>query len=162
MHEVFLGLGSNMGERKQLLCQACEEIESLIGPVTARSAFIETEPWGYESENKFLNAVVRCHTTLEPMAVLDAVQLIERRLGKSAAHATDRSEKEKPVFKDRPIDIDILLYDCLAMHHPRLVIPHPLMTQRDFVMIPLRQVLKGADDEKYQDLISKSECRFLG
>ena len=151
MHEVFLGLGSNMGDREALLNRTCEEIERLIGPVVGRSAFIETEPWGFKSPNKFLNAVVRCHTQLEPLPLLDTTQMIERLLGKRKEHTTER--KESAVFHDRPIDIDILLYDCQRINLPRLKVPHPLMTRRDFVMTPLRELISSPDDEKYLELL---------
>ncbi|MBR4898706.1 MAG: 2-amino-4-hydroxy-6-hydroxymethyldihydropteridine diphosphokinase [Prevotella sp.] len=167
MHEVFLGLGSNIGERETLLNQACKEIERLIGPIVVRSAFIETEPWGYESTNKFLNAVVRCHTNLEPLPLLNVTQSIERRLGKRKKHATERlpqpstihhppstlHPQPSTIFHDRPIDIDILLYDCATINEPRLQVPHPLMLQRDFVMIPLREVLNQEDDNKYLNFL---------
>ena len=159
MHEVFLGLGSNIGERETILNQACKEIERLIGPVVGRSAFIETEPWGFKSANKFMNAVVRCHTDLEPLPLLNVTQSIERILGKRKKHATERNPhlssftSHLPSFHDRPIDIDILLYDCATINEPRLQVPHPLMLQRDFVMIPLREVLNQEDDEKYMDFL---------
>lgn len=166
-HEVFLGLGSNLGRREAQLLRACDEIERLIGPVAGRSAFIETEPWGYESANRFLNAVVRCHTELEPLQVLDRTQAIERMLGKRAVHATKRGERfqlngegclaraDGPVFSDRPIDIDVLLYDCEQIREPRLIVPHPLMTQREFVMKPLFELLVLDGDEKYLRLLAQ-------
>lgn len=160
MHEVFLGLGSNIGERETILNQACKEIERLIGPVVGRSAFIETEPWGFKSANKFMNAVVRCHTDLEPLPLLDVTQSIERILGKRKKHATERNPSPSTLhpspstlYHDRPIDIDILLYDCATINEPRLQVPHPLMLQRDFVMIPLREVLNQEDDEKHMDFL---------
>ena len=167
MHEVFLGLGSNIGERETILNQACKEIERLIGPVVGRSAFIETEPWGFKSANKFMNAVVRCHTDLEPLPLLNVTQSIERILGKRKKHATERNPSPSTLhlppstihlppstlYHDRPIDIDILLYDCATINEPRLQVPHPLMLQRDFVMIPLREVLKQEGDEKYMDFL---------
>ena len=151
MHEVFLGLGSNLGEREALLLRAIEEIEKLVGPIVARSAFIETEPWGFESEHRFLNAVVRCQTDLEPLQVLDCTQQIERVLGKREEHHTLRIHQ--PVYFDRPVDIDVLLYDCMTIHEPRLTVPHPLMRERDFVMKPLLSLLIREGDEKYLRLI---------
>jgi len=148
---VFLGLGSNLGEREALLLRAIEEIEKLVGPIVARSAFIETEPWGFESEHRFLNAVVRCQTDLEPLQVLDCTQQIERVLGKREEHHTLRIHQ--PVYFDRPVDIDVLLYDCMTIHEPRLTVPHPLMRERDFVMKPLLSLLIREGDEKYLQLI---------
>ena len=136
-HKVYLGLGSNLGDRNANLEQSIALIHERVGEVIRRSSFIETEPWGFQSKNAFLNAVILCETTLTPREVLKATQKIERELGKTKAHATRRSG-----YKDRPIDIDILLYDDLTIEEPDLKIPHPLMQQRDFVMIPLSEIKK--------------------
>ena len=103
-----------------------------------QSTLIETEPWGFESENKFLNGVILCETSLTPRQLLKTTQKIERELGKRRKHATRRSQC--PMYSDRPIDIDILLYDDLTVDEPDLKIPHPLMQERDFVMIPLSEI----------------------
>lgn len=135
---VFLGLGSNLGERRQLLEQAISLLETEGGHVAAISSFVETEPWGFESQHRFLNAVVALETPLAPYALLELTQDIERRLGR--AEKTQRQDG-KPQWSDRPIDIDILLWDDVCVNDdPRLVIPHPLMEQRPFVMEPLREV----------------------
>ena len=116
-----------------------------VGTVLRQSSLIETEPWGFASENMFLNAVILCETSLTPRQLLKTTQRIERDLGKTKSHATRRSlstdtHRPSPVFSDRPIDIDILLYDDLTVDEPDLKIPHPLMHQRDFVMIPLNEI----------------------
>ena len=90
-HQVYLGLGSNLGDREENLRKAIELIGQRIGEVLRQSSFIETEPWGFESENKFLNAVILCETTLTPRQLLRATQRIERELGKKKSHATKRS-----------------------------------------------------------------------
>lgn len=145
LHQVFLGLGSNLGDRQMILEAAVRQIEERVGEVTHRSTLIETEPWGYASANKFLNGVIRCETTLTPRQLLDTTQSIERDLGKRPIHATDRTPQTSSIkhqtYKDRPIDIDILLYDDLQVDEPGLKIPHPLMRQRDFVMIPLKEIM---------------------
>ena len=138
LHEVYLGLGSNLGDREAVLLQAIDLIDERVGQVLRRSSFIETEPWGFESANRFLNAAVCCETTLTPREVLQATQQIERDLGKRKRHATKRQKEIN--YQDRPIDIDILLYDDLIVDEPDLKIPHPLMQQRDFVMIPLNEI----------------------
>ena len=138
LHEVYLGLGSNLGDREAVLLQAIDLIDERVGQVLRRSSFIETEPWGFESANRFLNATVCCETTLTPREVLQATQQIERDLGKRKRHATKRQKEIN--YQDRPIDIDILLYDDLIVDEPDLKIPHPLMQQRDFVMIPLNEI----------------------
>lgn len=136
MHSVFLGLGSNLGDRQQQVLKAMEKIEQLVGRVVARSSLYETEPWGFLSTNRFVNAVIKVQTSLSPRELLSVTQQIERAMGR----------KEKSLghqYADRPIDIDILLYDDLLVDEPDLKIPHPLMQERDFVMRPLNEILNN-------------------
>ena len=133
IHTVYLGLGSNLGNREENLRGALFEIASSVGIVEAVSSFIVTEPWGFESTHTFVNAVCRVQTRLSPMEVLDATQAIERNLGRT-------QKSVDGIYSDRLIDIDILLYDDWKVDTPRLVIPHPLMAQRDFVKIPLAEL----------------------
>lgn len=133
MHKIYLGLGSNLGNRKENLAYAIRLIGERVGKVLRVSSFIETEPWGFESENTFVNAVILCETDLTPRLLLGATQKIEREMGRQKK-STDGG------YSDRCIDIDILLYDDLRVDEPDLQIPHPLMLKRDFVMIPLREI----------------------
>lgn len=145
-HQVYLGLGSNLGDRDEYIRKAIALIDEKIGPVLRQSSLIETEPWGFESENRFLNGVILCETKLSPRQLLKATQKVEKELGKKKTHATTRnrdshlSSLTTYLYKDRPIDIDILLYDDIQVDEPDLKIPHPLMQERDFVMIPLTQI----------------------
>ena len=144
-HQVYLGLGSNLGDREKIIRRAIALIHERIGDVVRQSSLIETAPWGFESDHPFLNGVILCETVCTPRQVLKTTQKIERELGKTKAHATERSplstlHSPLSTFHDRPIDIDILLYDDLTVDEPDLKIPHPLMRQRDFVMIPLREI----------------------
>ena len=134
MHNVYLGLGSNQGDREENIRKAISLIGERVGEVLRQSSLIETEPWGFQSENKFLNGVILVATALTPREVLQATQKIERTLG--------RRKKTSLHYQDRPIDIDILLYDDFHIDEPDLKIPHPLMHQRDFVMIPLQELTK--------------------
>lgn len=138
-HKVYLGLGSNLGDCQENIERAIELINERVGEVIRRSSFIETEPWGFESENKFLNGVILCETTLTPRQLLRKTQKIERDLGRQKKTSKSR------IYSDRLIDIDILLYDDLTVDEPDLKIPHPLMQERDFVMIPLNELLKKED-----------------
>ena len=138
-HKVYLGLGSNLGDRNANLEQSIALIHERVGEVVRRSSFIETEPWGFESKNKFLNGVILCETELTPRQLLKVTQKIERDLGRKKKSASSHISH---LYKDRPIDIDILLYDDLTIDEPDLKIPHPLMQQRDFVMIPLNEIKK--------------------
>ena len=169
-----MSLGSNLGDREQQLKQAIRFIDERIGEVVRQSSFIETEPWGFQSDHRFLNAAICCLTDKTPREVLQLTQQIERDLGKTKAHATRRAPQSsalspqpssithqssalspqpssithhpsalspQPSYYDRPIDIDILLYDDWKVSEPDLKIPHPLMHQRDFVMIPLKEIM---------------------
>ena len=139
VHKVYLGLGSNLGDKAEYIRKAVSLIGERVGTVLRQSSLIETEPWGFESENKFLNGVVLCETTLTPRQLLKATQKIERDLGRKK-HISHLIPSTPRLYKDRPIDIDILLYDDLVVDEPDLKIPHPLMHQRDFVMIPLEEI----------------------
>ena len=138
-HQVYLGLGTNLGDRASNILRAIQLIGERVGQVVRQSSLIETEPWGFESPNKFLNAVILCETERTPREVLRLTQKIERDMGKTKMHATKRSKLT--TYKDRPIDIDILLYDDITVAEPDLKIPHPLMHERDFVMIPLNEII---------------------
>jgi 2-amino-4-hydroxy-6-hydroxymethyldihydropteridine diphosphokinase len=131
--EIYLGLGSNLGDKCLHLRTAINEIEKRIGHVECQSAFVETEPWGFESDNTFVNAVVRVDTALSPLDLLKETQTIEREMGRT--HKTVDGK-----YSDRIIDIDILLYGDVEINLPELVVPHPRMHERDFVMKPLEEV----------------------
>ena len=143
VHQVYLGLGSNLGDKKENIRQAIALIGERVGEVVRQSSLIETEPWGFESQNKFLNGVILVETTLTPRQLLKATQRIERNLGrkKKSTDSFSPSLLSSSRYSDRPIDIDILLYDDLTVDEPDLKIPHPLMQERDFVMIPLKEIL---------------------
>ena len=136
---LYLSLGSNLGDREDMLRRAITLIEERVGAVQRVSSFIETEPWGFESEHPFLNAAVMVLTTLSPIECLDRTQQIERELGR-------KSKSRDGKYHDRPIDIDLLLYGDQTISTPRLTIPHPHMQERDFVMIPLREILPSAEN----------------
>jgi len=137
-HQVYLALGSNLGDKERHLTTAIRLINERVGEVVRQSSFIETEPWGYESVNQFLNAVILCQTDKSPREVLELTQEIERQMGR---HKIVNCKLSNRQYSDRPIDIDILLYDDLTVDEPDLKIPHPLMRQRDFVMIPLKEIM---------------------
>ena len=108
-----------------------------LGTYTSLSSFIETEPWGFESQNSFLNCVVAFRTTLPPMELLGTTEKIERELGRTA-------KSNGGVYHDRIIDIDILLYGNEIINTERLTVPHPLMHERDFVLTPLCEIAPQA------------------
>ena len=134
-HTIFLGLGSNLGDKEKNLNEAIKHIEKLVGHVVCQSAFHVSEPWGFESDNFFVNAVVECRSSLAPRQLLRTTQQIEKMMGRT-------KKSNKGIYSDRIIDIDILLYDDWHINYPDLIIPHPLMRKRDFVMIPLQEIMK--------------------
>ncbi len=143
LHQVYLGLGTNLGNKEQNLKQAIRLVGERVGRVVRQSSFLETAPWGFESENKFLNAVILCQTEKTPHEVLMLTQEIERDMGrkkKTIASSHSSLTLRLPAYSDRPIDIDILLYDDMTIDEPDLKIPHPLMHERDFVMVPLKEI----------------------
>lgn len=133
MHTVYLSLGSNIGNRKRLIKTAIDMIDQKVGHVNKQSKLYETEPWGFFSPNKFINACVCCETSHSPREVLMITQNIEKTIGR-----TGKSVGGK--YMDRVIDIDILLFDDLHVDDPDLKIPHPLMREREFVMKPLKEI----------------------
>ena len=133
MATVYLGLGTNIGNRNENLTRAIEALSLALGPCTAQSSFIETAPWGFDSDNSFLNCAVAFETELLPKELLDTTERIERELGRTM-------KSNGGIYHDRVIDIDILLYDSIIVETPRLTIPHPLMHKRDFVLEPLEQI----------------------
>lgn len=137
MATVYLGLGTNIGNRKENLTRAIEALSLALGPCTAQSSFIETAPWGFDSENAFLNCAVAFETELAPLELLDTTESIERELGRT-------TKSSGGIYHDRVIDIDILLYGSEIVETPRLTIPHPLMHMRDFVLEPLAEIAPHA------------------
>lgn len=133
MAKVYLSLGTNLGDKEQNLRMAVDKINGQIGKVVSLSAFYVTAPWGFDSQNSFLNAACCVETSLSVWEVLDATQLIEQKIGR-------KNKSVGGVYADRLIDIDILLYDDLIIDTDRLTLPHPLMTERDFVMKPLCEI----------------------
>jgi len=138
---VYFSLGTNLGDKEQNLRMAVQKIRKQIGEVISLSAFYATAPWGFSSDNTFLNAALCVDTALAPLEVLQTTQEIEREMGRT-------HKSVNAVYSDRVIDIDLLL--CFAddgtpvlLDTPELKLPHPLMQQRGFVLRPLCEVLPG-------------------
>ncbi|WP_455666283.1 2-amino-4-hydroxy-6-hydroxymethyldihydropteridine diphosphokinase [Phocaeicola sp.] len=131
--KVYLGLGTNLGDKEANLHTAVQKINERVGKVISLSAFYVTAPWGFSSENSFLNAACCVESELPPLEILKETQAIERELGRMKKSVGGN-------YSDRLIDIDILLYGDLILHTPELELPHPLMTERQFVMEPLIEI----------------------
>ena len=129
---AYLGLGTNIGNKRRNMITAAALLAERVGDILALSGFYETEPWGFESENFFLNAAVKLKTSFSPLELLQITQQIEKELG--------RTEKSNGAYHDRVIDIDILLYDDEVLRTPQLTLPHSLMHERKFVMDPLSEI----------------------
>lgn len=131
MEKVFLGLGSNMGDRLNIIEEAKNRIIESIGKIIISSSVYQTEPWGFESKNEFLNIVICVETELAPSGLLGRILMIESQLGRL------RCEKQ---YSSRNIDIDILLYNSEIVNKEALKIPHPGMSDRRFVLVPLAEI----------------------
>jgi len=129
IHQVHLALGSNLGDRLHNLRLALEHLSPEVR-LTAVSPVFETDPWGVRNQPRFLNQACAGVTTLSPLALLEHLKAIEVRLGR------------QPTFRFGPrlIDLDLLFYDDLVMKSPQLVIPHPRLHQRAFVLVPLARI----------------------
>lgn len=131
---VYLGIGTNLGDKLangqtcvRLLGEQCGAVEQVSQPFAS-------QPWGFESANAFLNWAVRLQTTLSPLQLLDATQAIERQMGRT-------TKSQNGLYHDRIIDIDILFYETQRWDTPTLSLPHPYLWERDFVRIPLQEIL---------------------
>ena len=133
---IYLGIGSNLGEREANLLRATELLHERVGECLACSSIYRSEPQGFVSENEFANIVAVFRTDYSPEDVLVITQQIEREMG--------RTEKSiNGIYHDRVIDIDLLQAkgdEAIRRSGERLTLPHPRMHERDFVMIPLREV----------------------
>ena len=134
----YIGLGSNIGDKPLNLRSAVDYIGRRIGQVSRLSSFIETAPWGFRSPNTFLNAALAVESPLEPHDVLRLTQEIEREMGRT-------TKSQAGIYADRVIDIDLLLcYRAdgrpVCIDSPALRLPHPLIAQREFVRVPLREI----------------------
>jgi 2-amino-4-hydroxy-6-hydroxymethyldihydropteridine diphosphokinase len=128
---VYLSLGSNLGNREEKLLKALSLIEKRCGTIIDKSGIYRSAPWGYKSDNEFLNMVISANTTLQAAKLLAELQSIEVILGRSST---------KEAYSDRPIDIDIVFYGKIVIQSPDLTIPHPQMEQRSFVLEPLMEI----------------------
>lgn len=159
-YKVYLLLGSNMGNREDVLGQSVNELIDRLLPdylevasldeAVGVSNLLETEPWGFESPDKFLNQAFCCITDIAPKKVLEICLEIERELGR--IRDGERFDNEgKRIYKSRVIDIDILLIEkeidgkwvLMSINETELIVPHPRLKEREFAMKPLREIYKG-------------------
>jgi 2-amino-4-hydroxy-6-hydroxymethyldihydropteridine diphosphokinase len=129
--KVYLGIGTNLGDREKNLTEALKLIKEHIGRIRQVSSVYETEPWGFESENDFLNMAAEVETKLKPSGLLGRILMIEANMGRL------RDEKK---YSSRLIDIDILLFADKILEAKSLEIPHPRLHERKFVLVPLNEI----------------------
>lgn len=128
-HLVYLGLGSNLGDRKKNL-QAAREILAKTERILQQSSLYQTAPWGYSEQPEFINQVIAIETELSPTHLLRLLKRIEKIIGR----------KKTFRYGPRVIDLDILLYDHRIVHTKLLDIPHPKLIERAFVLVPLAEI----------------------
>ena len=132
MSEVYLGIGTNLGDRLQILREAVRGLNEIGVEVKEYSSVYETPPWGFESADAFYNMVVKAETGLSPEELLRSIQQLERSLG--------REKKSMEGYESRIIDIDILFFDTKVINTDELKIPHAFFHRRLFVLIPLKEL----------------------
>ena len=151
----YLSLGANLGEREQTLRRAVQMIEQQIGQVLRCSSLFYSQPWGFDSPNDFCNLCCSVETPLSPIDMLHSTQSIERALGrtkKSSLNPQPSTLNPQPLYSDRPIDIDIIrafddhgeeifINNQSQITNDQLTIPHPLWQERDFVKVPLAEIM---------------------
>ncbi len=145
MNNVFLGIGTNIGNREENIRYALTRINEFIGKVLKTSCIYETEPWGFTAENQFLNMAIEVETILSPSDLLVMINRIETFLGRN------RMERK---YVSRTIDIDILLYKDQIINDRNLEVPHPLMHKRKFVLVPLNEIASGFEHPVFKRSIA--------
>ena len=142
MTRVALLLGGNQGDVKRTLQTAQQLINSRVGAVLRCSHRYESAPWGFPAAERFSNQALEVSTDLTPHEVLDACQRIERELGRNRAAEAVEKASSGAVYCSRPIDIDILFYDDEVIASERLTVPHPLLSEREFALAPLCEIMR--------------------
>lgn len=142
MARVALLLGGNTGDVKRTLQAAQQRINERIGAVMRCSNRYESTPWGFTSEDKFFNQALEISTDLSAEEVLDRVQQIEEELGRNRAAEQIEKAATGARYTSRPIDIDILFYGAEVIDSERLQVPHPLLAEREFALVPLNEIMR--------------------
>jgi len=148
VHKLYLSTGSNLGDKNSNLLKAKQSISIYIGSIIKTSSIYVSEPWGFQSEEQFYNQLLIVETDLLPQEVLREIHKIEKALGR---------KKTTKQWDSRVIDIDILFYDNVIYSSNSLKIPHPLLQERKFVLLPLSEI----DNEYIHPIINMSIAELL-
>lgn len=133
-HQLFLCLGGNLGNKDKIFAKTFDLIKRKIGDELAVSSVYSSHSWGFESKKEFRNQVIIVETSLSPLVVLKEIRKIEDCFGR---------KRVPGVYLSRKMDIDILFYDSLVSDSKELIIPHPLIANRRFVLVPLSEISPG-------------------
>tara|TARA_B100000886_G_scaffold300781_1_gene229968 strand:- start:92 stop:577 length:486 start_codon:yes stop_codon:yes gene_type:complete len=147
MNVVYLLLGSNLGDFKDLFQQAIQMLELSVGVINSSSSLYKSPPWGFHHENNFINQALEVSTELTPVKILDACLSIEQKLGRVRAN-TDH-------YEARTIDIDILLFNKELVNYKNLIIPHLHLHNRRFALLPLTEIASNQIHPKFDKTISQ-------
>ncbi len=166
MVDIYLGIGTNLGDKETNIRTCLQMLENRVGHIVKCSTFFYSKAEGFVSDNDFVNVAVHLRTSLTPLALLDITQAIECEMGRTQKSEHQLVNDESRIIHfDRIIDIDILYYGDLqqvfqdAKGQEILIIPHPRMTEREFVMIPLREIWTEKRTEKAS--VRKNNCRYI-
>jgi 2-amino-4-hydroxy-6-hydroxymethyldihydropteridine diphosphokinase len=132
MNQIFIGLGSNLGDVIENIDSAIQKIESNIGTVLSKSSLYETPPLGFVSENSFCNAVIEIESILNPIEILKELKKIEAEMGRVVVTSGE--------YTDRCIDLDLLFYGTTILDTEDILVPHPRITERNFVLYPFNEI----------------------
>ena len=147
MNTVYLLLGSNLGNSKELFQQAIQMLELRVGLITSTSSLYESPPWGFQHENNFINQALKVSTELSPHKTLDACLSVEQQLGRTRTVSDN--------YQARTIDIDILLFNSEIVNEKDLIIPHKHLHNRRFALLPLIEIEPHQIHPKFDKTISQ-------
>ena len=133
MSRIYVGRGSNLGDKEQNIKTALKLVEERVGKIIIQSSICQTMPWGFHSDNIFFNAAACVETNLTPMQVLSVIKMIEMEMGRT-------SKSSQGMYADRIIDLDLLFYEDQVINEVMLTVPHPLLQYRMFVLMPMTEI----------------------
>ncbi len=142
---IYIGIGSNEGNRFAILQEAILQLKRNLGVFLQNSSLYETEPWGFDSNQSFYNGVLKFETEHGPKEVLNILQYIEKQAG--------RKQKSSAGYEDRTLDLDLLYYDNQLIQEEGLVVPHPKISERNFVLFPMAEIDADFVDPAHQKTI---------